>query len=366
MTFNLALPDRQIGDDLVKSAAYLTINQLDTHYHIDHLSQAIADIVDLGDQSKWATGDLLLFGRMRMTRELVYAESDDHPNPDLLTQAMSYAFKQFGSRARPLGTVKLISWNVHLYDQFWILEHLDSLDVRIWVETQAAEPTEMGFNDYMKSIASDFANWKTLGNRYRTSAVFHRDLRRADLPWSLHFNLGNLAGGGIDASSKGILRIGEKSQAVQTIMDKLEEGGPITLGRVYELQREQKENQDGYKFLPPWVPNLIVEDTHSGEEHIAIEFADIAQPETLDPEVFYAQCKVIQAAGIFAAIGKSCPMYLRDDDLLMEDGRLIGTLKNTEEEAVRRALDRLASNLNWQIYDETVGRHYEWHKRNSR
>lgn len=359
MTKNLALPKQNVSDDLIRQASYLTINELDSNYHVDNVQQALMDTLGLKEASKWASGDILLFARMRMNKELVFAETSNGQGGDLLVEALRFAGETYGSRIRPQGTVQLIAWKVHLYDRFWILENVDGLDVRIWAEKPMQEPTEMGFNKWLQELATDMAKWQTLANYYRTSAIFYRDIRRADLPWSAHYELGNLAGGSVDATTRGLLRTAEKTKEVLRIMDKLEEEGPLTLARIWEAKKQHRDNQDGFKWMYPWVPNLTVEDTETGEEYEAIQFTNAADPEAPDPEVFYAQCVILAGANVYTGLGKKCPMYLRGNDLLMEDGRLIGTLINQDIPVVEKACEKLANILNWQIYDETVGRFYE-------
>lgn len=342
-----------ITDETIEANADREINRLDLNFTLDELSDSLVTISDLEDSLLWGVGDLLVFGRLRMDKGLVLATPIENGNDrELYTAATQWGQDKYGPQKRLGPTLYIVSWRVDVYPSYWILS--SQHDVRIW-QTRKDNIMEQGFNEWLQHTAKFCrASWQTLANRYRTSATWPRpwpDMptmgRRYDKPWSVHYEIMNLVGGGVDLTSRGIDSMAQKHASVTQIANELDEDDNLNLAAVLKLKAAKQLEVRGYEFVPPVTDGVYIKDAATKNIYQAVVFSELGEDKEFDEEIFYCQVLMQRCAGVFRGSQNLLNVYLKDKNVMLEDGRLIGWLVNQDVPSVLKASLQLAVTMNW-------------------
>lgn len=339
-----------VSDEVLSNYADWLIESLDEDFTPDKAGQTLADLAAISEASKWAEGDVLVYTRIRMGKTL-------------LGKAVSYLEAKyemddrFGIQQQLFPAVEILDWKIYCHDDYWILED-HSGGCRIW-KTSANLIDERGFNRWIAEMCGEYVNqlsnsWKTKATRYRTSIAWPRHRRNPAWSWSIHAELSNLSGGSINATdSPGLARLPEKIDNIDILIDQLEEGGAVTIGRIREMYRQQADIRQGYAWVPPMPRWFYIHDT-LGKSYMALRFVDMDADGGYDPQVAVAQIWIMQMAGVMKPganlrLGSYRPEKLQIDDEMTEirlaDGRLVATMQNMDNKLVRKAVEDLVLKL---------------------
>lgn len=327
------------------------IGALDDEFSTDNAGQALADMIAINTASRWAIGDVLVWARLRLGKHLV-AKADHYD------QAIELAREKYGPGEQLFPALDVLDWRIHVHSAYWILQSSDG-SCRIW-ETTGGQIDERGFNRWLTEVCAEkistlSSSWKTIASYYRTSLIWPHSRRTLEAwSYSMYKEIGELGGGTVEAGNgAGLARLPDKTKAIDTMIDELEEDGPVTAGRIRQRYRRNAAKKRGYAWQPPMPRYLYVKDTED-QVHLALEFNDMDAEGAYDGQIAIAQMWIMQMAGVTKPVvsyntTNNLPGQMKVDDALtairMMDGRLVAEAVPSENPLVTRAVEDLVLKL---------------------
>jgi hypothetical protein len=329
------------------------IEHLDRDSSLETVVQEIGGLVQEIADRQWMIGYILLFLRYRaeFSDSVVFEWTDEKVWPPELYEFIKQRFGKTLSGMTGEMT-EFIHWSCYRYDAegFWILARPG--EIRVWIKGTTTGLTEDAYEDFVSNIADVLRGMTvhrdTLANYYRTAACFPPSKIEPLLAWTIHFEVGNLAGGEVDEGLTGIDRLEAKAEiAQQKLKQLLQEYERLTVTVVRQLQADNQRERLGFRWLPPAPTRLLVQ---TGDA--ALNGAGAATGLTFvnhdDPDVAYA----IRSICWYADCGpwaKNIKLIIKGDSLELPDGRQVATF-NGQDMDIEPALSWLANKMKWEVH----------------